>query len=87
MKRNCSAYIYIYIIFNKLCNDIVFYFQTNCTKHAVKIVKKATIIDGKINNLCDPYKITNEINIIKSLQHVSISCIIKILPYILYTNT
>lgn len=43
-----------------------------CSKHAMKVIKKSRISNGQINNLNDPAKIMNEINIMKSLRHVRI---------------
>lgn len=37
----------------------------------MKIIKKSRLTNGQINNLNDPQKIMNEINIMKSVRHVS----------------
>lgn len=56
----------------------LFTFQTKCTKHAMKIIKKLRLTNGQINNLNDPQKIMNEVNIMKALRHVST----KLIKYI-----
>ncbi|CAG9786697.1 unnamed protein product [Diatraea saccharalis] len=50
------------------------YNKEKCTKHAIKIIKKSRLTNGQLNNLTDPIKIINEINIMKSLNH---PCIIS----------
>ncbi|CAH2048594.1 unnamed protein product, partial [Iphiclides podalirius] len=50
------------------------YDKTKCTKHAMKIIKKLRLTNGQINNLNDPQKIMNEVNIMKALRH---PCIIS----------
>ncbi|XP_026761817.2 ovarian-specific serine/threonine-protein kinase Lok [Galleria mellonella] len=43
--------------------------KTKCTKYAMKIIRKSRVTNGQLNNLNDPKKIMNEINIMKSLKH------------------
>ncbi|XP_063364229.1 ovarian-specific serine/threonine-protein kinase Lok-like [Cydia amplana] len=50
------------------------YDKTKCTKHAMKIIKKSRMTNGQVNNLNDPEKIRNEINIMTALRH---PCIIS----------
>ncbi|XP_072949165.1 ovarian-specific serine/threonine-protein kinase Lok [Epargyreus clarus] len=45
------------------------YNKVKCTKHAMKIIKKSRLTNGKIDNLNDPAKIMNEVNIMKALRH------------------
>ncbi|CAB3221889.1 unnamed protein product [Arctia plantaginis] len=50
------------------------YNKLKCTKYAMKIIKKSRLTNGQMNNLNDPQKIMNEINIMKSVRH---PCIIS----------
>ncbi|KPI94446.1 PREDICTED: ovarian-specific serine/threonine-protein kinase Lok-like [Papilio xuthus] len=45
------------------------YDKTKCTKHAMKIIKKCRLTNGEVNNLTDPQRIMNEVNIMKALRH------------------
>ncbi|XP_059048501.1 ovarian-specific serine/threonine-protein kinase Lok-like [Achroia grisella] len=45
------------------------YDKIKCTKYAMKIIKKSRLTNGQFNNLNDPKKIMNEINIMKALKH------------------
>lgn len=46
--------------------------QIKCTKYAMKIIKKSRLTNGQVNNLNDPEKIMNEVNIMKTIRHVSV---------------
>ncbi|CAG9102216.1 unnamed protein product [Plutella xylostella] len=48
--------------------------KTKCVQYAMKIIKKSRLTNGHMNNLNDPAKIMNEINIMKALRH---PCIIS----------
>ncbi|CAK1556321.1 unnamed protein product [Leptosia nina] len=51
------------------------YNKVTCMKYAMKIIKKGRLTNGQINNLTDPIKVMNEVNILKALRHPCITTV------------
>ncbi|CAH4028528.1 ovarian-specific serine/threonine-protein kinase Lok-like [Pieris brassicae] len=54
------------------------YNKLTCMKFAMKVVKKGKLTNGQINNLTDPVKVMNEVNILKALRHPCVTSVEEI---------